>query len=517
MPIRWRLAGGSAALTFVILASFAVIVGLLTNRQVHTQFDDQLGATVDQLVRDLGRDGLVVTHDRLNCDAVSLGSFAEAEHAQIRLYDSSDGQLLCSQSGPAPPHKPLRVALFGVTPGHREGPYNEAGYRVAVRDGIHVKPRGTELTLLYAQPLSDVDQTLARVQAFLLLGVLGGAVLALLAGLFVSDRAMSPIKELTSAAREIGRTEDATRRVPRPEAEDEIAELARTLEGMLGALDASRERTQTLLDRQREFVADASHELRTPLTSVLANLELLAEELDGQPAETAEAALRSTRRMRRLVGDLLLLARADAARSRPHRPTDLGQVLIEAAAELGPIADRHALQVHAEPAPVAGVRDELHRLILNLLENAICHTPPGTRVRATSATDGETVTLVVEDSGPGIPDDLASRVFERFVRGGRDGGRGSGLGLAIVRSVAESHGGTVTLQTSALGTAARPGTRFVIELPAAVAEPAEPGASDASDVLVPAESGAADPEPGPADDQTSTTTGRTIGRRRNRS
>jgi two-component system, OmpR family, sensor kinase len=514
VPIRWRLAGGSAALTFVILASFAVIVGALTNRQVHTQFDDQLGSTVDQLVRDIGHDGLLVAGSRIYCGN-SLGSFAEAEHAQIRLFDSSDLKLVCStQTQPATGKgRPRPQPLFNTYPLAGEGPFNEAGYRVAVRRGIHVKPRGTELTVLYAQPLSDVDQTLARVQAFLLLGVLGGAVLALLAGLFVSDRAMSPIKELTSAAREIGRTEDATRRVPHPEAEDEIAELARTLEGMLGALDASRSRTQMLLDRQREFVADASHELRTPLTSVLANLELLTEELSGEQAETAEAALRSTRRMRRLVGDLLLLARADAARSQPHRRTDLGQVLIEAAAELGPMAERHELQVHAEPALVAGVRDELHRLILNLLENAMRHTPPGTRVCAATSTDGETVTLVVEDSGPGIPADLSTRVFERFVRGGRDGGRGSGLGLAIVRSVAESHGGTVRLEPSSLATAQAPGTRFHIELPALTADAPldeEPGAVfPAADLE--------EPEAEPPADQTSTTTGRTIGRRRNRS
>ena len=107
--------------------------------------------------------------------------------------------------------------------------------------------------------------------------------------------------------------------------------------------------TEAMLDRQREFVADASHELRTPLTSVLANLELLTEELEGEQAETAEAALRSTRRMRRLVGDLLLLARADARRVQPHRPTDVAEVLIEAAAELGPMAERHELSIAAEP------------------------------------------------------------------------------------------------------------------------------------------------------------------------
>jgi signal transduction histidine kinase len=294
----------------------------------------------------------------------------------------------------------------------------------------------------------------------------------------------------------IERTRDPTRDVPRPEAEDEIAELSRTLSGMLAALDSARADTQAMLDRQREFVADASHELRTPLTSVLANLDLLTEELTGEQSETAEAALRSTRRMRRLVGDLLLLARADARRAQPQRPTDLGQVLIEVAAELGPMAERHDLSISPSPVVVDGVRDELHRLMLNLLENAVRHTPPGTRVHAaTEARDGQAL-ITVEDAGPGIPPELTDRVFERFVRGGRDGAKGSGLGLAIVRSVAQSHGGTVDLEVPESGM----GTRFVIRIPSAhvpAAIAAEPAENDAS--------------------QTSTTTGRTIGRRRNRS
>jgi signal transduction histidine kinase len=292
--------------------------------------------------------------------------------------------------------------------------------------------------------------------------VLGGAVLALLAGLFVARRAMRPIAELTEAAREIERTRDPSRRLPFPEAEDEVRELARTLDGMLAALDASRSETEAMLVRQREFIADASHELRTPLTSVLANLELLSEELSGEQADTAHAALRSTRRMRRLVGDLLLLARADAKRTRPQRPTDLAAVLVEAAGELEPVADGHELSVDAEPAIVWGTRDDLHRLTLNLLENAIRHTPSGTHIRAsTAAVDGSAV-LTVEDDGPGVPPELERRVFERFVRGPRDGGRGSGLGLAIVRAVVEAHGGTVSLERPEAGT----GTRFVIRLPA---------------------------------------------------
>ena len=112
-----------------------------------------------------------------------------------------------------------------------------------------------------------------------MLGVLAGTALALLAGMMIARRAMAPIAELTATAEEITRTRDPSRGVPQSMADDEVAELARTLEGMLHELDAARTETESMLARQRQFVADASHELRTPLTSVLANLELLAESL----------------------------------------------------------------------------------------------------------------------------------------------------------------------------------------------------------------------------------------------
>ena len=494
LPIRWRLAGGSAALTFVILACFAVIVGVLTNRQVRTQFDDQQNNAVEQLYNELN--GKLSFRDspylNLTSAKVSLTDFAGSDNAQIRIFDTNDGSLLGTQEALRikGARAPVTNGLFAFAPTRQTGAYEQSGYRVIVRQ-LPVKPIGT-VTLLYAVPLSTVDHTLNRVDVFLALGVLGGTILALLAGLFVSARAMRPIVELTNAAGEIERTSDPSLHVPHPEAEDEVAELARTLEGMLASLDAARNDTQAMLDRQREFVADASHELRTPLTSVLANLELLTEELGGEQAETAEAALRSTRRMRRLVGDLLLLARADARRVQPHRPTDLGEVMVEAASELGPMADNHELSIHAQPVVVEGVRDELHRLILNLLENAVRHTPPGTRVEAsTRRGEGEAI-ITVQDSGPGVPPELAGRVFERFVRGGRDGAKGSGLGLAIVRSVAQSHGGSVVHEIPESGH----GTRFVIRIPTG-GRPAPVTVPDA--------------------DQTSTTTGRTIGRRRSRS
>jgi signal transduction histidine kinase len=232
---------------------------------------------------------------------------------------------------------------------------------------------------------------------------------------------------------------------------------------MLAGLAASREEQDAMLRRQREFVADASHELRTPLTSVLANLDFLAETLDGDQGDAARSALRSSQRMRRLVQDLLLLARADARRVAPHEPLDIGQVLVEAAAELEPVTDGHNLSVDARHAVVDGARDELLRLALNLMENAIRHTPDGTHVRAAVGQENGHVTLTVTDDGPGIPPEISDKIFERFVRGSGDRGGSFGLGLSIVRAVAESHGGTVQVAEPPDGH----GTRFVVTFPAA--------------------------------------------------
>ncbi|HWF53829.1 MAG TPA: HAMP domain-containing sensor histidine kinase [Solirubrobacteraceae bacterium] len=475
----------------MILAGFAAIVGVVTTRQVRGEFYNQVNAEATALKSRLG--GLRVgPTGGLNCDDVlQLDDYASSEDAQIRIYDLGDGRLACAQGQTLSKTSPAPSPSF--PPPANTGVFDELGYRVNVQT-IRVKPAG-DFALLYARPYSDTDHTLAKVRVFLILGVLGGTIFALLAGLATAGRAMRPISELSDAAREIERTRDPSRHIPHPEAEDEIADLARTLEGMLGALDDARGETESMLERQREFVADASHELRTPLTSVLANLELLADELDGEQAESAKAALRSTRRMRRLVGDLLLLARADAKREQRSRPTDLREVLLEAAAELGPVTDAHAVVIDAGAAPVDGVRDDLHRMTLNLLENAVRHTPPGTEIRAATYTRDGSAVLVVEDHGPGIPPELAVRVFERFVRGGGDGGRGSGLGLAIVRAVAESHRGVVALEATDPADLLWPGTRFTITLPAAGADLALPDEAD----------------------QTSTTTGSTIGRRRSRS
>jgi two-component system, OmpR family, sensor kinase len=291
----------------------------------------------------------------------------------------------------------------------------------------------------------------------------------------VAQRAMRPIAGLTRAAREVARTRDPDIKLPKPQANDEVSELAATFEDMLRELSAAREETEDTLARQRKFVADASHELRTPLTSILANLELLESELAGEQRDMADSALRSSRRMRRLVGDLLLLARADAGRDVPRAPVDMSKVAAEAAREAGALSSDHPVSLDLSgPVIVNGVGDDLHRLAGNLIENALIHTPAGTPVTVSVHQDGDTAVLEVSDRGPGVPHDMRDRVFERFARGAGDAAPagGSGLGLAIVRAVTAAHGGNVEIQDAEGG-----GARFVVTLPAEARTRTDSGAS----------------------------------------
>jgi two-component system, OmpR family, sensor kinase len=472
LPIRTRLAGVSALLTFVILCAFALIVGSLTVHRIRSDFNREVAASAEDLARPLlievltGAEGLhLVVHPNID-------EYAAPEHAAIRILTPAG--TVVQQT----PHAPELGHGTGVHIVGLAGGVNVDGYRVESR-AKRLPIIGGTVVIQYARPLSGVQDTIARVELLLVLGTLAGSGLALLAGATIARRAMQPIATLTSTAAEIARTRDSSASIPQLEADDEVAELARTLQGMLRSLDDAHAETEAMLARQRRFVADASHELRTPLTSVLANLELLADrseigQLRGDLGDAARSALRSSRRMRRLVADLLLLARSDVPREVAHEPVDVALLALEAAAELGPLSAAHEVSVDARPAIVLGDHDELFRLTLNLIENALRHTPPGTAIRISTRADGSAAVLVVEDSGPGVSPELAPSLFERFVRGAGDRGGSFGLGLAIVRAVAESHGGSVALEPANPGMTP-PGARFAVRLPLAPAQPAPAG------------------------------------------
>jgi two-component system, OmpR family, sensor kinase len=460
IPVRWRIAVTTAGLTLLILVIFAVVLGQVVGNRIRSDFRDEL--------RSAGRS--LAAETRVSSDSLSgvfvsrspdLRAFALPEDAVIKVLDQA-GQPLAGTN---------RAVDLGPPAGgiHNVGSLSVATEPVTAPDSLPAYVQ-------YARPYEGVNETVARLWLFLGAGVLGGTLLALLAGLAVADRAMRPIKSLTALARQITSTRDPSKRIPVPSADDEVGELARTMDGMLQALDEARSEREQALDRQREFVADASHELRTPLTSIQANLELL--QVDGQGTaddrHAVNSALSSTRRMSGLVSDLLLLARADAGRQGARTDMDLGQIAAGALEEVEPLAGERRMESQLEgPLPMEGNPDELHRMIRNLLENAVRHTPERTTIELTARRDGDQALLEVLDDGPGIPDGIEEQVFDRFVRGEGPtdtvGGGGTGLGLAIVRAVAHSHGGSVEAGRSTYG-----GARFSIRLPlAASARPSE--------------------------------------------
>jgi two-component system OmpR family sensor kinase len=381
------------------------------------------------------------------------------------------GNVLAPRSGAPNLGSPLNLAADN----EQTSTTDVNGYRV-VTSVVGLGDDGASGYLQYGQPLSGVDGEIAGLQLILFLGALIGTVIAFAAGSLVARRAMAPIAGLTAAASEIERTRDPERTLPQPVADDEVAELSRTLSGMLASLTDARDETEATLERQRVFVADASHELRTPLTSVLANLELLVDSLKGADREAAESALRSTQRMRRLVADLLLLARTDAGQKPPAQPLDLSEIVIEAASELESVSREHVVELDTRPTPTTGNRDDLVRVATNLLENALRHTPPGTHITASTRTlaDGS-AELVVADDGPGIPAEMRPKLFARFARGSGDRGGSFGLGLAIVAAVTQAHGGTVEADASPHG-GARSRSPCRQHRRAARPRPAPPGA-----------------------------------------
>lgn len=308
------------------------------------------------------------------------------------------------------------------------------------------------MTLAIAAP-SEVRRSVDTLARSLWVGT---PFLILLVGMVVwvlVGRALRPVEALRLQVDDISGT-TLDRRVPVPRTDDEIARLARTMNGMLDRLEQAAA-------RQRAFVSDASHELRSPVSTIRTELEVAAA--DAPNAEwpaVAERTLGETERLSRLVDDLLALARLDEASGPVRRaPVDLDDLVIDESA-----------RTHRVPLGITGVSAgrvsgdvrQLAQVVRNLVDNAQRHATARVAVSLHSD-DGELV-LTVDDDGPGIAPADRLRVFDRFTRLDEARGRadgGAGLGLAVVRRVVEQHGGTVTIADSPLG-----GARFEVRLPA---------------------------------------------------
>jgi signal transduction histidine kinase len=313
-------------------------------------------------------------------------------------------------------------------------------------------------TVVVGTTLKHVDEVSVVTRRALLFGL--PVLIAFIAAMiwFVIGRALRPVDAIRAQVADIGGG-DLHRRVPEPNANDEIGRLARTMNAMLDRLERSSE-------TQAQFVSDASHELRTPIAIIRHELEVgLLSDDDVQLRQIASEVLDEGERMRRLVDDLLLLARHDGCSGRPLAGqmtlVDLDDVALAESARVR--TDTMVLTSAISAGQVRGDADQLGRVVRNLVDNALRHAVTSVDVSVTS-TGGGLVVLAVEDDGTGVAEANRKRIFERFARidgaRGRDDG-GAGLGLAIVAGIVEEHGGTVAVDTSPrLG-----GARFTVTLP----------------------------------------------------
>jgi two-component system OmpR family sensor kinase len=314
--------------------------------------------------------------------------------------------------------------------------------------------------LVVAASLSGVDGTLHRL---LLIEVIAtAAVLAALAALalWLVRLGLRPLREieLTAAAITAG---DLSHRVDHPDVRTEVGRVGSALNEMLDRIESSDRRL-------RRFVADASHELRTPLAAVRAYAELFGRGAATRPQDLERSLAgisREAERMSLLVEDLLLLARLDEGRPLAREEVALDRVVAEAADAAHVLDPERPLELEVEPATVTGDADRLRQVVDNLLSNVRSHTPAQAPVRVSlQRLDGRAV-LTVADSGPGLSEEQAARVFERFWRSDESRSRASGgvgLGLSIVAAVAAAHGGKASARS-----APGEGATFVVELPLA--------------------------------------------------
>jgi signal transduction histidine kinase len=310
-----------------------------------------------------------------------------------------------------------------------------------------------------ATSLELVSETVGTLRRLLLVGV---PLVGLLMGVVtwqVVGRALRPVEAIRAEVTAISAGE-LDRRVPEPAGDDEIARLARTMNAMLGRLEAASR-------RERAFTADASHELQSPLSSFRTQLEVALAQTPGTDwPGVAHELLDGSQGMERMVRDLLFLAHEDEdAAMSPQELIDLDDVVLEEAARARATSSVEILTAAVSAAPVRGHREQLVRLTRNLLENAVHHAVRRVEL-SLATTDGE-VRMTVHDDGPGVPVAARDRIFDRFVRADDARSRqtgGSGLGLSIVAAIARRHGGAVELLKPLDGGT---GATFVLRLPSA--------------------------------------------------
>ena len=457
-PIRLRLTLWYVLLLALILAAFAAGVYLVLRQTLYQNLDESIQNRASSLINVIQYEaGRPVLPDR-----AVVGDPNRDEHF-ARGFDA------------------FGVLSFDNTSALGEVPVNDeavagglAGesrtYRVHVAeddDPIRVKtlPIIRDGTIVGVLEVGQSEDGAAEPLSKLLL-IMGIAypltlVLAGFGGVFLAGRALSPIDDITRAARQIS-AEGLSRRLNLRLPDDEVGRLARTFDEMIPRLDDA-------FRRLRQFTADASHELRTPLTIIKGQIDVSLQ-LDRNPEtyrQVLQAVNEEVDRLIRLSESLLTLTRAGAGEVRlTFENVDVPELLAGVLEQVHSAATEKGVAVQLGPGPPATIQadqDLVLQLMLNLLDNAVKYTPAGGQVNVGWRMNGDHVELGVRDTGAGVSQEHLPYLFDRFYRVDRARSRaegGVGLGLAIARWIAEAHGGSIRVES-----APDEGSTFTVLLP----------------------------------------------------
>lgn len=450
-----------------VLASILLVFGVAIFQIFTASLDNEINHTLDEVARDLRGvnsgeppfsfgDELIVIPRLSTFDLPTI--YVQVWNVQGELQAWSDNV--------AGHPFPLDPQVFEEEPERRrfrdvvnENSVTTDYLRVLT---VPLIPKGDEDQLIGWIQIATSAKTIYKARQGLLFilvrGSMAGVLLSALMGALLARRALHPIHAITQTAVQITRADDLGRRIPHLGPPDEVGQLA-------GAFNEMLERLERIFRAQRRFVADVSHELRTPLTTIRGNIDLLRR-MGGADLDSLNAIENEANRMVRLVGDLLMLAKADSGHLPiAHEAVEIDAMLIEIAQQAQILADgRLHVDVtcpsleYAEPLVVLGDVDRLKQLLLNLTDNAIKHTPDGGRVSLCLAQSDGWVRLTIADTGPGIPPEDLPHIFDRFYRaeksrwrrpapGQISPGTGAGLGLSIARWIAEAHSGHIEVQS----------------------------------------------------------------------
>lgn len=439
LSLRTRLTLWYTAALVVVLCLFGADVlwsqGRLGMRRLDRELDS-LSVTVANVTRD----GLHERETPAVAGEEALGAVAASGRA-IAVLDAHGTPIATSRSD-----MPLGRAF----------PSADEGRLVWTADTpngawrVHAEPQTfdhTTLVLVVASTLADIRREQRQVLEAIQVAIPLVLLLAGGGGFWLASVGLRPITEMAQRASRIplAGMED----LGHAERRDELGQLARAFNGLVARL-------RTALRTQQQFMADASHELRTPVSVVRTAAEVALsregrEECDYRESLTIVGD--QARRLSRLVDNMLVLARADAG-GYPLRPVDLylDEVVGDCCRALQALSAKQQVTLHAVPSPEVpfrGDEDLLRQLVLNVLQNAVQHTPAGGTVSIGISRDAERIEIRVTDSGHGIPPADQARIFDRFVQlDHARRGAGTGLGLPIARWIAEAHNGTLTLEQS---------------------------------------------------------------------